>query len=204
MTTDRRWAVRACGTRRTSSSTTCCNCPTGGRMPLRVRSMVGLIPLFAVEVLEPDTARRSCPSFTRGCEWFLKYRPDLAQLVSRWNEPAQGERHLLSLLRGHRMKRLLRADARRNRVPVRLRHSLAVADATATSRIVFEHATAQKFTRRLRARRIELAACSAAIRTGAARSGCRSITCSSSRCSELHHYYGDDFTVECPVGSGPI
>ena len=49
-----------------------------------------------------------CRSSQRGCEWFLDNRPDLAQLVSRWNEPGAGERRLLSLLRGHRMKRLLR------------------------------------------------------------------------------------------------
>ena len=68
--------------------------------------MVGLIPLFAVEVLEPDD-RRSLPAFARRMEWFLNHRPDLAGLVSRWHEAGAGERRLLSLLRGHRMKRLL-------------------------------------------------------------------------------------------------
>src|SRR5581483_9769978 len=41
-------------------------------------------------------------------EWFLAHRPELARLVSRWNQPGMGERRLLSLLRGHRMKCLLR------------------------------------------------------------------------------------------------
>ena len=41
-------------------------------------------------------------------EWLLNHRPDLAALVSRWYEPGGGERRLLSLLRGHRMKKLLR------------------------------------------------------------------------------------------------
>jgi hypothetical protein len=41
-------------------------------------------------------------------EWLLNYRPDLAELVSRWYEPGVGNRRLLSLLRGHRMKKLLR------------------------------------------------------------------------------------------------
>ena len=53
---------RACGTRRTASSTTCCTCPTAARMPLKVRSMVGLIPLFAVETLEPRR-HRAVPRF---------------------------------------------------------------------------------------------------------------------------------------------
>lgn len=40
-------------------------------------------------------------------EWFLNYRRDLAGLVSYWNVPGRGNRRLLSLLRGHRMKKLL-------------------------------------------------------------------------------------------------
>jgi hypothetical protein len=38
----------------------------------------------------------------------MKHRPDLAKLVSRWNEPGQGNRLLLALLRGERTKDLLR------------------------------------------------------------------------------------------------
>jgi hypothetical protein len=81
--------------------------PDASATPLRVRSMVGLIPLFAVEILEPDLLAR-VPDFTARLRWFLDYRPDLAGLVSRWHEPGSGDRRLLSLLRGHRMKRVLR------------------------------------------------------------------------------------------------
>ncbi len=80
--------------------------PDGAMMPLKVRSMVGLIPLYAVEILEPELLDQ-LPDFKRRLEWFLKYRPDLAALVSHWNEPGRGHRRLLSLLRGQRMKRLL-------------------------------------------------------------------------------------------------
>jgi hypothetical protein len=79
----------------------------GQQHRLRVRSMVGLIPLFAVEVLEPECLDR-LPVFKARLTWYLEHRPDLAQLVSRWQEPGRGERRLLSLLRGHRMKCLLR------------------------------------------------------------------------------------------------
>jgi hypothetical protein len=68
--------------------------------------MVGLIPLFAVETLEPELLER-VPEFTARLEWFLNYRPDLANLVSHWDQPGRGKRRLLSLLRGHRMKKLL-------------------------------------------------------------------------------------------------
>ncbi|PKL91553.1 MAG: glucosidase, partial [Gemmatimonadetes bacterium HGW-Gemmatimonadetes-1] len=80
--------------------------PDGKHVPLKVRSMVGLIPLFAVEVME-HSCLDELPEFARRLNWFLEQRPDLATLVSRWYEPGTGERHLLSLLRGHRMKRLL-------------------------------------------------------------------------------------------------
>jgi hypothetical protein len=73
---------------------------------LKVRSMVGLIPLFAVEVLDEELLE-ALPEFTGRLRWFLKNRPDLASLVSRWQEMNAGEKHLLSLLRGHRMKRIL-------------------------------------------------------------------------------------------------
>ncbi len=83
------------------------NLPNGQSVPLKVRSAVGLIPLFAVETLEPELLNR-VPAFKQRLEWYLGYRPDLADLVSRWNEAGVGERRLLSLLRGHRMKLLLR------------------------------------------------------------------------------------------------
>jgi len=81
--------------------------PGGRELKLKVRSMVGLIPLFAVEVLDPELLER-LPDFHARLNWYLDYRPDLAKLVSRWEECGSGERHLLSLLRGHRMKCLLR------------------------------------------------------------------------------------------------
>ena len=62
------------------------NLPNGPMIPLKIRSMVGLIPLFAVETLEPELLDK-LPEFQARLEWFLNYRPDLAALVSRWQEP---------------------------------------------------------------------------------------------------------------------
>ncbi len=81
--------------------------PDGGASPLKVRSMVGLIPLFAVEILDAELLAR-VPEFTARLQWFLDYRPDLAALVSRWHQPGESDHRLLSLLRGHRMKAVLR------------------------------------------------------------------------------------------------
>src|ERR1044072_6860175 len=75
--------------------------PGGREVTLKVRSIVGLIPLFAVEVLDAEIFQK-LPQFTERLRWYLDYRPDLARLVSRWHERGEGERHLLSLLRGHR------------------------------------------------------------------------------------------------------
>ena len=86
---------------------TCCVLPDGKMSPLKVRSMIGLIPFYAVEIIEPELLDK-LPDFKRRMKWFLDYRPDLASLVADWNEPGRGDRRLLSLLRGHRMKQLLR------------------------------------------------------------------------------------------------
>jgi hypothetical protein len=81
--------------------------PDGSAIPLRLFSLVGLFPLFAVEVLEPETLAQ-CPEFAERLQWVLDHRPDLAALVSHWDVQGQGSRRLLSLLRGSRMKALLR------------------------------------------------------------------------------------------------
>ncbi len=81
--------------------------PHSENVPMKLRSMVGLIPLFAVEVLDPALLEK-LPAFNSRMKWYLNNRPDLAKLVSRWQEHGAGERSLLSLLRGHRMKCLLR------------------------------------------------------------------------------------------------
>ena len=81
--------------------------PDNQRVRMKVRSMVGLIPLFAVEVLDEEIFE-AMPRFKKSLDWFLKNRPDLANLISRWGEKGKNERHLLSLLRGHRMKCLLK------------------------------------------------------------------------------------------------
>jgi hypothetical protein len=80
--------------------------PGDRRIPLRVRSMVGLIPLLAVETIEPQTLREH-PAFARRMRWFLEHRPALAALVPSWEVPGVGQRRLLALVHGDRMERLL-------------------------------------------------------------------------------------------------
>ncbi|TLX26097.1 glucosidase [Chryseobacterium indologenes] len=78
----------------------------GTHMYLRMRTIVGLIPMFAVEVID-DEMIENLPNFKKRMKWVLKNKPELASLVSRWEVKGQDSKHLLSLLRGHRLKRLL-------------------------------------------------------------------------------------------------
>nr|MCU0874007.1 glucosidase [Pirellulaceae bacterium] len=82
----------------------------GQRIPLRVRSMVGLIPLFAVEALT-DEVLDNLPGFRKRLEWFLTYRRDLAKHIS-YMETRDGDasrsRHLLAIPSRERLERVLR------------------------------------------------------------------------------------------------
>ncbi|MCC8408500.1 glucosidase [Mucilaginibacter sp. UR6-1] len=73
---------------------------------LKLRSIVGLIPLFAVSVFK-ENQWQQLPELINRLEWFKQQRPDLVELVSRWRD-VNGDQHLFSLLRGHRMKLLLK------------------------------------------------------------------------------------------------
>jgi hypothetical protein len=80
--------------------------PDGHGVPVRARSLVGLMPLMAVHAIDLDYGK-SLPKFAEALSWFFHHRPDLARLVSRWMEPGEKGSALLALLRGHRMKAVL-------------------------------------------------------------------------------------------------
>jgi hypothetical protein len=80
--------------------------PDGRSGPLKVRSMVGLIPLFAVETLEPRLVDQ-LPGFKRRMEWFIKNRPDLTHNVASMAVPGKGERKLLSIVDPKQLRRIL-------------------------------------------------------------------------------------------------
>jgi hypothetical protein len=172
--------------------------PDGSMQPLKVRSMVGLIPLFAVETLEPELLAR-VPEFAGRLEWFLNYRPDLARLVSHWNVEGRGKRRLLSLLRGRRMKRLLRRMLDENEF-------LSSYGVRAVSRV---HADEPY---RYHVNGVDLSVRYQPGESDSAVFGGNSnwrgpvwfpvnfLIIESLQ--KFHHYYGDDFKVECPTGSG--
>ena len=75
-------------------------------MFMRIRTIVGLIPMFAVEVIDEEMLDK-LPAFKERMDWVLKNKPKLASLVSHWETKGDDSKHLLSLLRGHRLKKLL-------------------------------------------------------------------------------------------------
>jgi len=81
--------------------------PNRGCHSLKVRSMVGLIPLFAVETLEPDIVER-LPDFKRRMQWFIDNLPDVAEHIDISRHSNQGVRRLLSLVSRPRLVRVLR------------------------------------------------------------------------------------------------
>jgi hypothetical protein len=75
-------------------------------VPVRVRSMVGVVALFAVTVLEPDVLAR-LPAFNRRLEWFAANKPEYAACISHMAAKGQGDRVLLSIVDPDRIGRIL-------------------------------------------------------------------------------------------------
>lgn len=174
------------------------NLPDGSKMPLHVRSLVGLLPLCAVEVLEPELLAE-LPDFHRRLNWFLNYRPELYALVSHWDEPGRGQRSLVSLLRGHRMKQILKRL---------LDEAEFLSDfgIRSLSRMHAEH----PYTFCCGPETLQVSYWPDESRSGlfGGNSNWRGpvwmpvnfILISALR--QFHSYYGDEFRVECPTGSG--
>jgi hypothetical protein len=80
--------------------------PSGSKIPLRVRSMVGLIPLFACGIVEQDLIDKF-PVLWAKIESYRERRPELVTLVSRWDEKGVNGRRLFSLVRISRMRKIL-------------------------------------------------------------------------------------------------
>ena len=175
----------------------------GRTMPLEIRSMVGLIPLFAVEVLEDDALAR-LPGFRKRMEWFLKYRSDLARHIS-YMQTGHGEtphgHRLLAIPSRARLERVLRYLLDENEF-------LSPYGIRALSRVHKD-------------RPYEVRLCGQEQRVtyvpGEAQSGLFGGNSNwrgpiwvpvnyllVEALERYHHFYGDDLQVECPTGSGQM
>jgi len=82
--------------------------PSGASVPVRCRSMVGLVPLFAMTTMRLD-ADTLLPDFLRRAAWFVQHRPELAESIGRFEQSATGEDVLLSVVSPGRLRRMLEA-----------------------------------------------------------------------------------------------
>ncbi len=78
----------------------------GQSTSLRLRSIVGLIPLFAVEIIDHEMLEK-LPKFQQRMDWILQNKKELANLVSHWKLEGVGQKHLMSILRRHRLSKVL-------------------------------------------------------------------------------------------------
>jgi hypothetical protein len=172
--------------------------PDDSYRPIKIRSLVGLIPLCAVEVLESHVLD-VLPAFKYNLTWFLNYRPDLLRLVSHWQQPGAAERHLLALVRGHRMKRLLK----------RMLDSSEFLSDYGIRSLSKYHATHPYV--------LDVDGVTYSVRYDPAESRTDLFGGNSNwrgplwfplnyllieSLQKFYYYYGDDFKVECPTGSG--
>jgi hypothetical protein len=174
--------------------------PDDSRLPLRIRSLVGLIPLLAVQTLEPDELERH-GAFRRRLEWFVEHRPDLTGNVACMEAPGRGERRLLSIVDGDKLRRILA-------VMLDEREFLSAYGIRSISQVHRDH----PYVLRVNGQEYRVDYEPAESTTGlfGGNSNWRGPIWFPinflivEALQKFHHYFGDDYRVECPTGSGQM
>ncbi len=173
--------------------------PNGNQRPMQVRSLVGLIPLFAVATLEPDLAQ--FPGFNRRTEWFIRHRPDLTGNIACLQAPGVGERRLLAIAEPDKLRRILQKMLDEGEF-------LSPHGIRAVSKVHAQHPyilTVQGHEYRVD---YEPAESTTALFGG--NSNWRGPVWFPinylliESLQKFHHFLGDDFKIECPTGSGQM
>ncbi|MGI8991646.1 MAG: MGH1-like glycoside hydrolase domain-containing protein [Bryobacteraceae bacterium] len=174
----------------------------GRNFPLKIRSLVGVTPLFAVDVLE-DTVIERLPGFRKRMQWFLTNRKDLMRQISLMQSAGAGDHGhaLLAIPSQERLTRVLRRvlDEGEFLSPFGIR---------SVSKIHREHPYVLHVDGD--ERRVDY-------EPGESRSGLFGGNSNwrgpiwfpmnyllIEALERYHHFYGDEFRVECPVGSGEM
>jgi Glycosyl hydrolase family 63 C-terminal domain len=175
----------------------------GREIPVRIRSMVGLIPLFAVEILDGELIER-LPGFMKRLNWFLENRKDLARHISYMEASHDGKQtrlRLLAMPSQERLTRVLRYLLDENEF-------LSPYGVRSLSRIHLEHPyTLQVDGAEYRVRYDP--GDSSTVDFGGNSNWRGPIWFPTNyllieALQRYHHFYGDDFKVECPTGSGKM
>ena len=172
--------------------------PEGRKIPMRLRSMVGLIPLFAVTTLDRDVIEK-LPGFKRRMTWFVKHRPDLCGNIASITRHGVEERLLLSIVPPSRLRRVLELMLDENEF-------LSPHGIRGISRCHKEH----PFVLRMDGQEYRVDYDPAESTTGifGGNSNWRGPVwfpvnfLMIESLQRFHHYFGDDLQVECPTGSG--
>ncbi len=166
--------------------------------PMKVRSMVGLIPLFAVETLEPAVVEK-LGGFKRRMDWFLANRPDLTGNVASMDQPGVGQRRLMSMVNPDQLRRVLKVMLDENEF-------LSPHGIRALSRYHKEHPYVMRVNGSEYAVNYEPAESTTGLFGG--NSNWRGPIWFPANflmvesLQKFHHYLGNDFRVEFPTGSG--
>lgn len=174
--------------------------PDGAHVPLRVRSAVGLIPLFAIVTVE-DHVLDAFPGFKKRLEWFVHNRLDLTANISTMRTPGQQERRLVSLVRADRLRRVLKymLDEEEFLSPYGIR---------ALSRVHRNHPYVLQFGGQ--EYRVDYEPAESTTGLFGGNSNWRGpiwfplnyLIIESLQ--KFHYYFGDSFQIECPTGSGQM
>ena len=174
--------------------------PNGEHVPLKVRSMVGLIPLFAITTLEPAVVNK-LPNFKKRLAWFIEHRPDLKKNVACMQTPGVGERRLLAIVYQEKLERILEKmlDESEFLGPYGIR---------ALSRYHLEHP--YKFYVGGEEYRVDYEPGESSTPLFGGNSNWRGPVWFPvnflliESLQKMHYYLGDDCKVECPTGSGKM
>jgi hypothetical protein len=170
----------------------------GTSVPLRVRSLVGVVPLFAAEVLEQEIIDH-LPGFQRRMEWFLRNRGDLARHIA-FGEKGDGHR-LLAIPTRERLTRVLRYVLDENEFLSD--HGIRSVSKVHASRPYVLHAGGREY-------RVDYVPGESDSGVFGGNSNWRGPVWFPlnfllvEALERYHHFYGDDFRVECPTGSGRL
>ncbi|NJK63077.1 MAG: glucosidase [Synechococcaceae cyanobacterium SM2_3_1] len=172
--------------------------PNQERVKLKVRSMVGLIPLYAVETLEPELLDR-LPAFKERLEWFEANRPDLCHNVASFVEEGVGKRRLLAIVRPDKLSRILEKMLDETEF-------LGDYGIRALSRFHLDHP--YRFQVNGHEYRVDYEPAESSTGLFGGNSNWRGPVWFPvnylliESLQKFHHYLGDHFQVECPTGSG--
>ncbi len=180
--------------------------PHGERIRLKVRSMVGLIPLFAVMTLEPEVLQK-LPGFRERLEWFINNRTDLKKNVACMETKGLGARRMLALCSVTLDS--LESEAKLRSILEKLldeNEFLSDYGIRAMSRFHKDHPYTFCVDGNPNQVRYEPAESTSGLFGG--NSNWRGPIWMPvnylliESLQKFHHYLGDDFKVECPTGSG--